>query len=133
MHAVGMWRGANGILVLEPGEVEALMGAARDAARRCPWWHPRRAMLEAVAVALTTLAAADGVAVAPAGAALLRRAARAHVRAGHVKGRAEGDAKGSPAGVLGLRRRRGKPVAAVARRVSAEREDFARTAFGRER
>ncbi len=96
MHAVGMWRGANGILVLEPGEVEALMRAARDAARRCPWWHPRRGMLAAVAVALATPAAADGVAVAPADAALLRRAARAHVRAGHVKGRAEGEAKGSP-------------------------------------
>jgi hypothetical protein len=78
-----MWQHARRqIVVLEPGEVEALAQAAREAAQRLPCWHPRRRLLEEASAALTAMVPLRGVAVAPAPLALLRRAAAALLRVG---------------------------------------------------
>lgn len=70
----------DGRVTLEPGEIEALVMAARLQARSLPEWHPRRAMLLAVADAVEVLLDCGGALMAPAPLSLRRAAARALVR-----------------------------------------------------
>jgi hypothetical protein len=73
-----MWRSRRSIY-LEPGEVAALAEASRQASLHSKA-HPRQGLLAAVAAALESFAAENGVLVTPAPAEVARQAARLHLR-----------------------------------------------------
>ena len=68
-----------GRVVLEPGEIEALVVAARKQAESVPTWHPRHAMLLAVADAFERMVDGGGVVLSRTPVSLQRAAARALV------------------------------------------------------
>ena len=74
-----MWKAMDGRVALEPGEIDALVVAARQHAELVPEWHPRRAMLLALADALAALVDGGGIVVSRTPVSLQRAAARALV------------------------------------------------------
>ena len=69
----------DGRVALEPGEIDALVVAARQQAESVPEWHPRRAMLLAVADAFERMVDGRGVVVSRTPVSVQREAARALV------------------------------------------------------
>ena len=74
-----MWKAMDGRVALEPGEIDALVVAARQQAESVPEWHPRRAMLLAVADAFQRMVDGGGVVVLRTPVSVQRAAARALV------------------------------------------------------
>ena len=69
----------DGRVALEPGEIEALVVAARKQAESVPTWHPRHAMLLAVADAFERMVDGGGVVVLRTPVSVQRAAAQALV------------------------------------------------------
>lgn len=74
-----MWHNATE-MYLEPGEVEAVVAALRDAAARQADTHPRALMLAAVAGRVAALVEGPGATVAVALVGAVREAAQAYLR-----------------------------------------------------
>lgn len=70
----------RGNLYLEPGEVESVMSALRDAAARGSDMHPRSLMLAAVSNALAERISGVGLVIAAAPLPVVRDAAEAYIR-----------------------------------------------------